>query len=98
MEASIRIVKAGLDLWFKTRNTLQPGESIDMCLLEGPFRELEGHWRFTPLADAGCKIELELNFEMKRGLTSAIIAPAFNQIANTLVESFCARAREIHER
>jgi ribosome-associated toxin RatA of RatAB toxin-antitoxin module len=29
MEASIQISVAGLDQWFKTRNSMVPGESID---------------------------------------------------------------------
>ena len=46
----------------------------------------------------GCKVELVLNFRMKRGLASAIIGPAFTRIANGMVDSFCARAQELHER
>lgn len=98
MDASILIVRAGLNQWFTTRNRLTEGEAIEMELLDGPFERLQGHWRFEALADSGCKIEFVLRFEMKRGLASAIIAPAFKRIANTLVDSFCDRARELHER
>ncbi len=98
MEASINIRGAGLNQWFKTRNAMLPGESIVMELVEGPFRQLSGVWRFVDIGDDGCKIELEMNFEFKRGLASAIIAPAFTRIANTLVDSFCERARELHGR
>ena len=73
-----------------------PGESIDIKLVEGPFTELQGHWRFTPIDGGGCKIELVLMFEFKHGIASAIIAPAFTRIANTMVDSFCERARELH--
>lgn len=97
MEASILIEKAGVKQWFKTRNRMVPGKSIQLKLLEGPFRFLEGNWRFDSLDAEGCKIELHLRFEMKRGLTAAIIAPAFTKIANTLVDSFCARAKALHE-
>ena len=97
MEASILMQKSGLRQWFKTRNQLEPGRSIKMSLLEGPFSQLEGSWMFTPVGESGCKIEFELSFEIRRGLASAIISPAFSLIANSMVESFCARAREIHE-
>ena len=89
--------KSKLNHWFKTRNRMLPGQSIEMTLVEGPFKTLHGHWRFIPLESAGCKIELELNFEMAKGLTSTIIAPAFTQIANTMVDSFCSRAQELHD-
>lgn len=98
MEASILISIAGIERWFRTCNRLRADESIELTLLDGPFESLEGSWKFVPLADDSCKIELQLNFEMKRGLASAVIAPAFTRIANTLVDSFCARAKELHER
>lgn len=96
MEASVMIDRAGVKQWFKTSNRMHPDESIHMTLLEGPFEALEGTWRFTPLDGDGCKVELSLQFEMKRGLASAIIATAFTRIANTMVDSFCARARDLH--
>ncbi len=98
MEASIQISVAGLDQWFKTRNSMIPGESIELVLVDGPFKQLQGHWKFTPIDDEGCKIELVLTFEFKRGLAAAVIAPAFTRIANTMVDSFCERARAIHGR
>ena len=98
MEAAILMKAAGLNHWFKTRNRMVPGESIDIALLEGPFKRLDGSWRFSPLDTNGCKIELMLNFEIKHNLASAIIAPAFTRIANTMVESFCNRATEQNER
>jgi ribosome-associated toxin RatA of RatAB toxin-antitoxin module len=98
MEAAILMQAAGLNHWFKTRNTMVPGESIEIALLEGPFSQLEGSWNFTSLGSDGCKIELMLKYEIKHNLAAAIIAPAFSRIANTMVESFCNRARELHER
>lgn len=98
MEASILMHGVGLNYWFKTRNTMIPGQSIEMELVEGPFSKLEGLWSFTPLDSEGCKIELRLQFEMKRGLASSLISRAFSRIANTMVESFCERARDQYGR
>jgi len=88
---------AGLNHWFKTRNSMQPGASIEMALVDGPFSRLEGLWSFTPVDAEGCKVELVLEYELKQGLASAIIAPAFSRIANTMVSSFCERASELYE-
>ena len=96
MEASIKISVAGVEQWFRTRNSMVPGESIEINLVDGPFRQLRGHWSFIPLDNDGCKIELVLTFEFKRGLAAAVIAPVFTRIANTLVDSFCQRARELY--
>jgi ribosome-associated toxin RatA of RatAB toxin-antitoxin module len=97
MEASLLMQAVGLNHWFKTRNHMAPGESIEITLLEGPFSRLEGYWRFTPIDIDGCKIELLLQFEIKHSLAAAIITPAFSRIANTMVESFCKRAQDLLE-
>jgi len=97
MEASILMRGVGLNHWFKTRNSMQPGKSIEMALVEGPFSKLEGLWQFTPLDTEGCKVELVLQYELKQSLASAMIAPAFSRIANTMVSSFCARANDLYE-
>lgn len=97
MEAAIQMRAAGLNHWFTTRNRMVPGESIEITLVDGPFSQLDGYWRFTPIDSDGCKIDLMLQFEIKHSVAAAIIAPAFSRIANTLVESFCNRARDLHE-
>jgi len=96
MEAAIQIRGAGLNQWFRTRNSMVPGESIEMQLVDGPFRRLRGHWKFQPLENSGCRIELLLDFEFKAGLAAKLIAPVFTRIANTMVDSFCQRAHELH--
>ena len=98
MEASILMRGAGLNHWFKTRNSMVPGKSIEIELIEGPFSKLDGRWSFTPIDSEGCKIELRLLFEMKQGLASKLITPAFSRIANTMVDSFCDRAKDQYER
>ncbi|MCP4187926.1 MAG: type II toxin-antitoxin system RatA family toxin [Gammaproteobacteria bacterium] len=97
MEASILMRGAGLNHWFKTRNSMEPGKSIAMALLKGPFSKLEGLWRFTPVDPEGCKVELALQYELKQGLAAVIIAPAFSRIANTMVSSFCERGNDLYE-
>ena len=97
MEASIQMQMTGLNQRFKTRNTLVPGKSIKMTLLDGPFESLEGEWQFVAIAEEGCKVELLLNFEIKQGLAAKILKPAFSRIANTMVDSFCERARNIYD-
>ena len=96
LQAAILMKAPGLNHWFKTRNRMTPGRVIDMELVEGPFSELYGRWQFTPLGDDGSKIELSLHFEIKNGLAAAVITPAFSKIANTMVESFCDRARALY--
>lgn len=87
MEARLALSKKGVSQVFVTRNTLVPGRSITMELVEGPLQSLNGEWRISPLADQGCKLSLELSFEMKQGLVMQMIAKFFGEIGNRLVDA-----------
>src|ERR1700676_4618662 len=80
---------------FTTRNILDPGRSVHMSLVEGPFRVLEGHWSFTPGASHGCRIEFALRFEFSNVLKSALFEPLFEATAGSLVRAFAARAHSL---
>ena len=81
---------------FTTSNQLKPGEEIAMHLVDGPFNQLEGCWRFEPLGDAGCKISLLLEYDFSSKVVSLVVGPVFNKIANTLVDAFQKRAVEVY--
>jgi ribosome-associated toxin RatA of RatAB toxin-antitoxin module len=94
--ASVEISYHGLHRRFKTRNTHRAPSRIHMELIEGPFSELTGDWRFTPLGDQGCKIELELVFEFTNLLLGGVVGPIFRQISDGQVDAFHARAVEVY--
>ncbi len=96
VRASITIDHKGIKKAFTTLNRHQPGKMIEMRLVEGPFRVLEGFWRFEDLGANGCKVSLDLEFEFASKLIAFAVGPVFSQIANNLVDAFCARAREIY--
>ncbi|WP_024851345.1 type II toxin-antitoxin system RatA family toxin [Hydrogenovibrio kuenenii] len=96
MVASVTIAKAGLKQTFVTQNTLKPGESIKMQLVEGPFSHLAGEWVFKVLDERACKITFELAFEVSHPLLKAALGAVFEQIASTMVQSFCERAKQIY--
>lgn len=96
MRASVGVAKGGLSQHFVTRNTLVPGHSIEMNLEEGPFNQLHGVWVFKPLGEKACKISLDLSFDYAGPIVRATLGPLFNQAANTLVDAFCQRAKQIH--
>jgi ribosome-associated toxin RatA of RatAB toxin-antitoxin module len=96
MRARIEVAKGGLSQHFITRNTLTPGQTIEMNLEEGPFSQLHGVWTFKALNDKACKISLDLSFDYAGPIIRATLGPLFNQAANTLVDAFCQRAKELH--
>ncbi len=94
------IVRLGLTMGpiqshFTTRNLNLLDSSVEMQLVDGPFQMLQGRWDFTPIGDAGSRIELGLRFETAGALTSLALGPAFEGVCNQLVDAFGRRAREV---
>jgi ribosome-associated toxin RatA of RatAB toxin-antitoxin module len=94
--ASLDIAIAGLRQSFTTRNQLSPGSSLQMALVQGPFQELSGEWRFLPLGDRGSKILLQLEFDFTGGLLSSAFRHGFANVADRLVSDFCQRAETVY--
>ena len=94
--ASVEINKGGIKQAFSTLNTLTPYESISMELIDGPFDELTGEWRFEPLGENAAKIHLDLQFKFKSMLIDMALSPVFKNIANSQLDSFIARAKYIY--
>lgn len=96
IRARVEIAYGSVRKAFTTRNRLQQDKMIEMRLLEGPFRHLEGYWRFDSLGERACKVALDLDFEFSGRLVGLALGPVFNQIANTLVDAFANRAVEVY--
>ncbi|AHK78552.1 cyclase [Ectothiorhodospira haloalkaliphila] len=96
IKASIELAKGAVRKSFTTRNRLQRNKMIEMRLVDGPFRHLEGFWRFDALNENVTRVSLDLEFEFSNRIMSAVIGPVFHQVANSLVDSFVKRARVVY--
>jgi ribosome-associated toxin RatA of RatAB toxin-antitoxin module len=92
----IEVSRLGIHQTFSTCNRFERPGRMDISLLDGPFRRLNGGWRFTPLRADASKVELDLDFEFSGRLIDKAFGPVFNQIANTLVDAFCQRAQQVY--
>ena len=97
LEASLEMKRGGIRKSFRTRNVLNPGRAMDIALVGGPFRHLEGRWRFEQLGGDGSKVSLELDFEFENRLTDALFGPYFEDTCNSLIDSFIKRAHDIRQ-
>ncbi len=79
---------------FTTENIRKPPELITMTLVNGPFQNLDGHWRFIPLAENACKIEFRLHYTFAHIFLEKLVGPVFFMIANSFVEAFIQRAED----
>ena len=96
MTAAVDVSKAGISKTFTTRNTLTDNQSIHMQLVDGPFRQLTGGWRFVSLGDDACKVELSLEFEFTNMLVEMAFGRVFKELASSMVQAFTQRAKEVY--
>jgi len=96
IEASLDIVWSGIHKKFTTRNYLHPYERVEITLVDGPFRHLEGRWAFIALGESGCEVDLDLEFDVAGRLVDRLFQPIFHHVANSLVDLFCQRAVDVY--
>jgi len=94
--ATLHVNYRGIRQSFSTQNRRQFPERMTMHLVEGPFRMLDGEWRFTPLGDGACKIDFQLQYEFSSRLLEKLVGPVFGHIAGTMVDAFLKRAEHLH--
>ena len=96
LEATLELQRGSIRKSFRTRNTLNPGSSMKIELVDGPFRYLEGLWRFEQLGSDGSKVELNLEFEFESRITDSLFGPFFEDTCSSLVDSFTQQAGKIY--
>lgn len=90
--ATLALNMKGVRQSFTTENVNVPGRSIEMRLVEGPFRHFAAEWRFHPLGEQACKAEFSLEFEFSSRILAVALGPMFERMADETVEAFVRRA------
>ena len=106
ISATVDMQRAGVRIALTTRNTMRPGEHIDMALVEGPLRSFAASWRFVPIRAPGegdvpgplrgCRVELLISFEFRNAALGLVLGPLFESTWNSLVDAFVRRAHEVY--
>jgi ribosome-associated toxin RatA of RatAB toxin-antitoxin module len=97
--AQIGMAYGKLKQSFTTRNTYVAGRQIDLQLVKGPFTNLEGHWRFTPVGEAddpACRTTLAMVYGFDNSVLSSLVSPVFDRIAASMVDAFFKRANQVY--
>ncbi len=92
----IEVERLGVRQSFSTCNLCDEPRHMDIQLQDGPFKSLHGSWEFVALREDACKVILNLDFEFSNKLMEMAFGKVFHHIANTMVESFSKRAREVY--
>ncbi len=87
---------AGFRQSFTTRNTIDPPKRLQMDLVDGPFRSLEGVWDFIALGGEGSKVAFALDFEYAGRLGGGALKLGFQGLAGRMVDDFCREAERVY--
>ena len=82
---------------FRSQVTLERPHHVHVRYLTGPFRYLNNHWRFRPVAN-GTEVDFFVDFEFKSRLLQAVIGTVFNEAVRVMVRAFERRAAVLHRR
>ncbi|MGK7866866.1 type II toxin-antitoxin system RatA family toxin [Falsiroseomonas sp. E2-1-a20] len=82
---------------FRSQVTLERPHHVHVRYLTGPFRYLNNHWRFRPVAN-GTEVDFFVDFEFKSRLLQAVIGTVFNEAVRLMVRSFERRAANLYRR
>ena len=96
--ASMEMRRSGVTERFTTRNEFDRPSFMTMQLVEGPFRVLYGRWTFTPIGEAGTRVELEMRFEFANPVVAMLFGKSFEQSCGELIDAFIGGARQLHVR
>lgn len=96
LNAELTIQKLGISQKFSTHNRMVENEKIEMRLLDGPFKYLQGAWTFVPFDEQSCRIELQLEFEFENPLVAMVFGKIFNELTLKMVNAFKQRAKEVY--
>lgn len=96
VRAELTFSKGGVHKAFTTNNRQQRGKMIEIRLVEGPFRRLEGYWRFQNVGESASRVTLDMEFEFSNRIVAFAFGKVFTQVANLLVEAFVERARVVY--
>ena len=94
--ATLRVARGVLKAEFTTHNQLTLDKRIQMRLTRGPFRDLNGEWRFEDIGASGSKVQFRVEFEFKNRLTAAAFNTVFESLCGTIVDAFATRARKVY--
>jgi coenzyme Q-binding protein COQ10 len=83
---------------YTSRVLLDPvARTIDVTQTEGPFRQLENHWRFTPKGE-GCMVDFSIVFDFKSRMLGMVAGAVLGPVMTRMTDAFEARARALAQR
>jgi coenzyme Q-binding protein COQ10 len=71
---------------------------IDVTQTEGPFRQLENHWRFAPVPEGSSRVDFSILFEFRSRVLGRIAGTALGLVMSRMTDAFEKRAQALSEK
>jgi ribosome-associated toxin RatA of RatAB toxin-antitoxin module len=84
----------GVRFGFQTRNAKRRPASMQVGLVEGPFRRFQVEWKLTPLGNIGCKVSFEMGYEIADSLLDKVAAKGVEMVSRSMLDAFVKRAEQ----
>ena len=81
---------------FSSRVIKDRPNAIQVNYIDGPLRDLDNRWTFTPLPDGGCEVGFCVDFTFKNRVFERIAGQYFDRAFRKMVAAFEARADELY--
>ncbi|HEX7079562.1 MAG TPA: type II toxin-antitoxin system RatA family toxin [Gammaproteobacteria bacterium] len=96
MKARLDIGVSGIHKSFTTLNTFERPHRVDIELVRGPFRHLDGLWEFKDVGEGESEVSVTLNFEVVPSPFSMVFAVVFEELVRAQVAAFIHRAEALY--
>ncbi|MGE3691764.1 MAG: type II toxin-antitoxin system RatA family toxin [Novosphingobium sp.] len=73
----------------------RPGR-IKVHYIDGPLRDLDNVWLFTPNGEGGCLIDFSVSFSFRNALFESLAGKYFDKAFRKMVTAFETRADELY--
>ena len=88
----------GFNAQFVTKNIQARPEFIQVELVEGPLKYLQGKWEFIDLAGEGTQVKLHVEFAANNSLWDFAINKIFFDIIDSLMNAFLEQADKQYQK
>jgi len=96
VKATLDIGIGGIHKSFTTLNTFERPHRLEIELVSGPFRHLDGLWEFKDVGDGECEVSVTLSFEVAPSPLSVVFSMVFEELVRAQVAAFVNRAEAIY--
>jgi len=81
---------------FTSRVEKQRPHHLETFYIDGPLRDLDNNWRFTPTSGGGCEIDFCVDFTFRSAVFEALAGQYFDRAFRKMVGAFETRADALY--